>query len=61
MSGNEAMRRRIKRSVRENRRVLNQLEPHLGCVVCRGPLTDGVCPSCDPLAAGSDTESGERP
>jgi predicted amidophosphoribosyltransferase len=28
--------------------VLNRLDPHLGCIICRGPLTDGRCPVCQP-------------
>lgn len=32
--------------VAEHIGVLNQLEPHLGCVVCRAPLTDGRCNRC---------------
>jgi hypothetical protein len=26
--------------------VLNRLEPHLGCVACKQPLTNGHCPTC---------------
>lgn len=26
--------------------VLNRLDSHLGCAKCRGPLTDGRCPTC---------------
>lgn len=37
----------IRDLIARNRAVLNRLEPHLGCVVCRGPLTDGVCSTCD--------------
>jgi hypothetical protein len=38
----------VDRLIRDNADVVNRLDPHMGCVVCRGPLTDGVC-----LAAGS--------
>ena len=38
---------RVRRSMAEHRDVLNRLEPHLGCVVCRGPLTDGRCEACN--------------
>jgi hypothetical protein len=37
---------RLSESTRTNHRLLNRLESHLGCVVCRGPLTDGVCAPC---------------
>jgi hypothetical protein len=49
---NPVKREDIRRSIREHRKVLNRLEPHLGCVVCRGPLTEGVCPTCDPAEKG---------
>jgi hypothetical protein len=39
----------LKENIQRHHRVLNRLESHLGCVVCRGPLTEGVCPTCDPL------------
>ena len=39
---------RIRESMNRNRRLLNRLEPHLGCVVCHGPLdTDCRCARCD--------------
>ena len=41
---------RIKGTVRRYHRVLNRLESHLGCVLCHGPLTDGVCRACDGTA-----------
>ena len=45
----ETMHERIRRLKIENRKILNRLESHLGCVVCRGPLTlDGACLVCDP-------------
>lgn len=33
--------------VRRHRRVLNRLDSHLGCVVCRGALVEGRCGRCD--------------
>ena len=43
----------VDRLIRDNADVVNRLDPHMGCVVCRGfricsILGDGVC-----LAAGS--------
>lgn len=36
-----------------HRDVLNRLEPHLGCVTCKGKLVDdGICPTCDPCSCG---------
>ncbi len=46
----ERLSARVKALMTENRAVLNRLESHLGCVACRGPLTNGVCPRCDPEA-----------
>jgi hypothetical protein len=43
--------------MREYAGVLNKLESHLGCVICRGPLTDGRCPDCQPTS--STEESNE--
>lgn len=42
-------RDRLARNISKHRRVLNRLEPHLGCVVCRGPLIDGRCAECDQM------------
>jgi tRNA G26 N,N-dimethylase Trm1 len=58
-------REAIKENVRRHHRMLNRLEPHLGCVVCRGLLIDGICPTCDPelIDGVADTECrlcGER-
>jgi hypothetical protein len=41
-------------SMSKHHKMLNRLEPHLGCVICRGPLQpDGVCRTCDaPSPAG---------
>ena len=37
--------------IHKDRRILNRLEPHLGCVVCRGRLdANGRCSACDPEA-----------
>ncbi len=38
----------IREMVVSNMAILNRLDPHLGCVKCRGPLTDGRCPTCQP-------------
>lgn len=40
---------RIQASVIRHRKVLNRLEPHLGCVICRTTLEDDGrhCPVCD--------------
>ena len=43
----ELHRRRAEANIRKYFRVLNKLEPHLGCVICRGSLTDGACPRCE--------------
>lgn len=37
----------LRRLVTRHRRVLNRLEPHLGCVVCGATLIDGECQACD--------------
>lgn len=47
-------RRRIESLKFQHRRVLNRLDPHRGCVVCRGPLDNGRCLSCDPREVASD-------
>lgn len=39
---------RLAENVFRHRRILNWLEPHLPCVVCRGELLYGRCPECDP-------------
>lgn len=36
----------IDQAKRRHIAVLNKLESHLGCVVCRGPLDEGRCPTC---------------
>lgn len=39
---------RLDRIKHEHRGVLNRLESHLGCVICRSPLdADGNCPNDD--------------
>jgi hypothetical protein len=37
------------RAIARHWRVLNRLEPHLGCVLCRGELDadDGTCDHCE--------------
>lgn len=42
---------RIRELIADHLPVLNKLEPHLGCVKCRGPLTEGRCPTCQPAEA----------
>jgi hypothetical protein len=49
---------RVKENIGRHHRVLNRLDPHLGCVVCRGPLTDGVCPTCDPQVSSGESDRG---
>lgn len=46
----ERIRETVKRLTEEpgTRRAMNLLESHLGCVRCRGSLTDGRCLKCDP-------------
>lgn len=46
--------RLLRDTIQRHHLVLNRLEPHLGCVVCRGPLTGGVCPTCDPELIDGD-------
>lgn len=46
----------IKELVAEHLGVLNKLESHLGCAQCRGPLTDGRCPKCQPEAGTKPKE-----
>ena len=41
-------RKHIEDAIDKNLAVLNRLESHLGCAKCRGPLTDGRCPKCQP-------------
>lgn len=36
----------IEKITRRHLGALNRLESHLGCAMCRGPLTDGRCPEC---------------
>lgn len=33
-------------AIRKSLGVLNALESHLGCVLCRGPLSEGRCATC---------------
>jgi hypothetical protein len=39
---------RIRELINDHLEVLNKLDSHLGCVKCKGPLTDGRCPKCQP-------------
>lgn len=39
---------KIRGAVRGNLDVLNRLESHLGCALCRGPLVGGRCAECQP-------------
>lgn len=41
----------LKSLIARHHLVLNRFEPHLGCCVCRGELTNGRCLECDPLPA----------
>lgn len=51
-------REAIRESIRKNITVLNRLESHLGCVICRGPLADGRCPKCQPEDAARRESDG---
>jgi predicted nucleic acid-binding Zn ribbon protein len=46
MSSGETLPEAIQRIMHDNRDVLNRLEPHRGCVVCKGPLFNGECMRC---------------
>lgn len=41
--------RLIRETMTSHMGILNKLDSHLGCVACRGPLTDGRCPKCQPV------------
>jgi hypothetical protein len=44
----DALRERVRRSIERHWRVLNRLDPHLGCIRCGRILyPDGRCEVCD--------------
>jgi hypothetical protein len=45
----DELRERVRQSVARHWRVLNRLDPHLGCVRCGGLLSDGDCRQCESL------------
>lgn len=44
---------RLDQLIRQNLGIINRLDAHLGCAICRGPLTDGRCPTCQGDALGA--------